>query len=338
MIVINSPIKQQQIEGILLKEYEISPRRIEAYGKVKKVESNRGTFAFKRTNISGAKITNLQLYFDFFQNESFQHTIPYTPNKFGDLFLTDDSCTYYVTPWIEDDVNAKYSNDWESEVLSTLGRMHKLSVIHRPLHQVSHRMIKGQLKRWKHRQNKLNEYIDFAHSRPLLSPFESSVLNHYERISHMMSKAMTYLEEWMAKWGEETEGRFVLCHGHLSRSHVLKEQDTLTFINFDYSVIDFPVRDLVIFFRRHLHLSTDWSLQLVTQWLEAYEQQMPLSRAEKLLFAIYLLFPEHLMREIELYYSKDSKHIHPIVSYRQFEKKIELTQTLRQFVKHMLYS
>jgi hypothetical protein len=121
----------------------------------------------------------------------------------------------------------------------------------------------------------------------------------------------------------------------IEATYVLHDSAQLYLIDFDQMTIDSPARDLALFYRRHLEKALEGNEEIAFEWLEAYEKEFPLGRGEKILFAIYLLFPERVFKEIETYY-QGIRDWHPLKQVRYFERQMKVTHLIRHFVKEML--
>lgn len=337
MLILDHKLSHREIEYMLLQEYDFQPYKIEPIGNVKKISCAQGTFAFKRSTASLEQLEQLQEWHKYLKEKDFKHLLPFYPNKFGDSFIRIGDFTYYVTPWIKEQTEHKYKNRWEIEMLAALGGLHQLTYdakLFVERDKAGYLSLQRILERWRLRLQQLQDMQSLARSRTLMSTIEGSFLNHYKYLESLAEKAIVYLEKWQSCF-DESEQRLVLSLGNLHRQHVLHDQQSYYFINLDYARLDFPARDLALFYRRHLDKTLEWNEEEGLAWLQNYEASFPLRREEKLLLSIFLLFPESAIKEMDMYY-QGKRDWHPTKHTRFFERKVRLTYVLRKMIRTIL--
>lgn len=335
MIIEQKRHSTQEQEQWVLREYDFYPQRVEQIGKVKKISCDRGIFALKNTSLSEKQLKWLARCLRHLREESFSSFLPFHANKFGDEFVIMYGSAYYITPWMEDKVEEKYRQNWEMQIMKCVGEMHRKTV-----HLAEESLLPRTLslsaieKRWKKRLKKMDEYKQFAEQREVMSPMEVAFVEKYEYLQKLGHRAIDYLREWHEHQAERNV-RYVLCHGHIQRKHVLHDDENCYLIDFEQANMDIPARELALFYRRHIDVSGERAEEVALQWLAAYEKEFPLEREEKLLLAIYLLFPERIFKEIEGYYQK-ARPWHALKYASYFDRQIKATFSIRKFIKKML--
>jgi spore coat protein YsxE len=333
MKIIDQPLSLEKKEELVLREYDFFPQKLENKGSVKKVVCDHGSYALKRVTVEDEQMKNLVECVRHLLDHQYPHILPLHLNKYGDSYVNMQDERYYVTPWIENIIEHKYLEDWETDILKALGEMHAITLDYKPRSLQIPLTTNVLLKRWQNRLVEMKEYKQFAENREIMSPLEIAFIAHYNYLQEHGLRAIRYLKEW-AKKTEGHDQRTVLCHGHVHRKHVLQNEEQFYFVHMEHVNIDSPARDLALFFRRHVDRITE-NEGIATRWLAAYEKKFPLERIEKLLFSIYLLFPEGAFKEIEIYY-KGSRDWPPLKQVRYFERQINIIHLLRRFVKEML--
>lgn len=316
-------------EELLLREYDFFPRHLQRFGKICKVTCDLGVYALKRSSANEKHLNMIDSIIKNLLREGYEHVLPFCPNKFGDPYVVIDDQCFYVLPWVEDRVAEKYLDKWEGQMLEALGKLHRMTAhkvdgVYQPI--VTEQLL---LDRWNQRSVQLEEYRQFALARSRRSPFEATFISHIEQIQAMVQRAISFLKDWQKRSGSEVK-RVVLTHGQFYRQHVLHEQDAFFLINFDYARYDTPAIDLAKFFRKYLERAMDGN-KAGHQWLERYEAHFPLSPQEKSLFAIMLIFPERVFREVEIFY-RGIRSWSPLKHARFLERQIKLLRRCRAFV------
>lgn len=336
MRLLEERLSRKDIEELIYKEYDFYPQSIENMGRVSKIICDRGSFALKKTAVEQEQLLFVEKAYHHLKKNGFNHYVPFYPNKYEDSFFSFQDDCYYVTPWIEDIVEEKYSDAWELKMIQCIGKLHRATVDfdegYKKRVYLSSPIL---LQRWHNRLVQMIEYKKFAQDRELMSPIEVAFVSHFEYLHGLSLRAIRYLKDWIERTKEKDGMRMVLCHGQVHRKNVVQDMDQFYFINFDKSAMGSPARDLAIFYRRHVEKTMEWNEETALEWLRAYEEEFPLEKEDKILLAIYLLFPERIFKEIELYYQGE-RDWHPLKQVRYFEKQMKATYLIRRFVKEML--
>jgi spore coat protein YsxE len=336
MKLLDQPLSQKEREELVYKEYDFYPQQVENRDNVRKIVCDRGTFAMKKAAVGQEQLQFIEKSFSHLDEHQFKHFLPYYPNKFGDSHVTFQNESYYVTPWVEDAVEEKYRDDWERQIIQCMGQLHQATLSFAEQHLAKPSLSSPVLlQRWHSRLIQMNEYKKFAEDREIMSPIEMTYVANFDYLHELGLRAIRYLKEWREKENKTDKARMVLCHGHIHRKNVLHDREQFYFIDFDHANIDSPARDLALFFRRHLEKALEGDEETALKWLETYEKEFPLERGDKILLAIYLLFPERVFKEIEIYY-QGARDWHPLKQVRYFERQMKVTHLIRRFVKEML--
>lgn len=336
MKLVEEQLSRQGKEELIYKEYDFYPQAIENMGRVSKIKCDRGVFALKKTSVGQEQLLFLEKAFHHLKRNGFNQYVPFYPNKFGDSYLAFQNECYYVTPWIEDIMEEKYCDDWEMKMIQCIARLHRATINFEESYEKQPSLSsRNLLQRWHKRLGQMIQYKKFAQDREMMSPIEVAFVSHFEYLHELSLRAIRYLKEWEERTVQKEGMRTVLCHGHIHRKNVLQNKDEFYLIDFDHAIMGSPARDLALFYRRHVEKAMEWEDETALEWLKAYEEEFPLEREEKILLAIYLLFPERIFKEIELYY-QGVRDWHPLKQVRYFEKQMKATYLIRRFVKEML--
>lgn len=332
-------MNNQELEQYVLHCFDFYPTSSERVGKITKLHCQGKTYALKKSRASAEQIAWLEHCFHLLQRVGFSSFLPFVKNKYGDSYTCIEDYTFYCTQWIEDKIEDKYSGQWESTVLKKLGQLHayskKSGLSERVIDQHKPMKLELVLEKWKHRLMMINEYKQFALERPFMSPFESTFVTSFEYVNELAVRAIKYLTAFSKKY-QLSSLKKVLCHCQIHRKHILTKQENIFFCDFDQAQMDTPVKDLVSFYRTHAEQAfADKTTHVAHQWLAAYEGENRLDDIEKLLFAIMLLFPEKLFKEVEQYYLA-SRDWSPQKQARYYEKQVQITYTIRKFAKELL--
>lgn len=335
MMILQENVGQAQAEKWVLKEYDFYPERIEERDNQKMIYCQRGAFILKETKAPKQYVDWLAEMMWQLKQKGFSAVLPFYPNKYGDRYVVFAERCYYVLPIIQDQVEEKYKESWELDTLRLLAELHQKTVSSStnrcPLKPLSLSRLE---KRWRKRLEQLADYRELAVKKRMMSPFELAFVDKFDYLHQLGERAIYYLQEWQRKYGG-SKLRYVLCHGHVGRKTVLHTKEGRFLINFDRANMDSPARDLALYYRKNVNLGEEYGLEHALHYLASYEDLFTLTSAEKLLFAIFLLFPEQVIKEIERYYGQATDWTE-VKQTAFLEKQIKGTLTIRQFIKNIL--
>lgn len=120
-----------------------------------------------------------------------------------------------------------------------------------------------------------------------MSPANYLLVRNISLIYKAINTSRKYLDNWYKEIEKNKSIRYSYIHGNLRESHLL-ENNNLYLISWDNSKIDFPIKDIEIFYRNSF---LDISLKDI---LAIYEHKYPLKKEEKNLLYANLLIPNKI--------------------------------------------
>jgi spore coat protein YsxE len=324
-----------QIISQVLFQYDLRPKNVQLYGKVLKVETDYGVYALKKTTMNKEQTDWFIHVIRRLDRIGFPFFVPVLPTKYGDYSVFDGNYTYYLMPWQEDHRNFRHQVQPEETMVEEIAKLHSLTERTQDYGEESlnesFRLLK---ERWDLRKLEVEKYIDEIEKNIYYSPFELTLLTHFERTKQLADQAEWHLEQWLEISKEKKKYRSVLCHGKLNRSHAcFDEYGTAYFINFEKAVLDTPARDLAILFR-HYFQSRPWDEQEGQHWLNIYEKHFTFFDEERHLLMSYLLFPENIFQMIDHYrYPERSKP--EIQMVMKLERRLLTMNRVHRFVNQV---
>ena len=112
-----------------------------------------------------------------------------------------------------------------------------------------------------------------------------------------------------------------LCHGDFQHHNVLLGEKGIHFINFEKYILDSPMRDLGLFFRKMME-KNNWSKELGMFILESYQKQKCISEEEKYQLYYRLSYPEKFWKIVNFYYNSPKAWI-PAINMEKLDKIIK---------------
>ncbi|MCK6257938.1 spore coat protein YsxE [Fictibacillus sp. KIGAM418] len=315
--------------GPVLFQYDLYPEKIEAFGKVKKVISRRGTFALKETSLNEEESNWFTHVVHRLSEIGYHQVVPLYPTKYGDYTVQHGNKTYYLMPWFAG--GERLGQTREEVMIDEIGKIHYLTLKEQDFSpEVVDHSFQYLMQRWETRQLEMERFAEESERMPYMSPFELTYLSHFHHMMKMAEEAKRRLKDWYDACHAEKRYRSALCHGKLSRNHLLfSHHGEPHLLNFEKAVLDTPVRDLAIFFRKAVHHS-NWTREEGGRLLSLYQRHIPLLEEEKSLLVSYMSYPEPIFNSVDLYRHKRER-FSQIEFVHRLEKRISAMRHIRDF-------
>lgn len=273
--------------------------------RVVKIHTDKGIYALKKSSIK--EVESFVRHHSMLMETGFKSYIPIYPTSDHRLYVKKGEFVYYLMPWV-----ARSTRDEKQhlhlELFQTLGQLHARTKKEWTFKQQEYETIyESTIAKWEKDENFFEQFVEKSEKSWYMSPFELQVIMYYTEIMQAYYFAKEKLKEWYEAIQEQPIARAVLNHGHLSPSHLVKDdQNEHYFINFERSNFSAPVNDLILFFHRKL---TSFPIQCdeCIQWLEKYEQNFPLTKAERKLFISYFAYPQPIFQLVKQYEEREGK-------------------------------
>ncbi|MGJ9383040.1 spore coat protein YsxE [Salipaludibacillus sp. CF4.18] len=319
----------------ILFHYDLFPQKLEAIGKIVKVETRYGTFALKQTKMTREEGEWFIHVIRRLDRMNYPFVVPIIPTKYGDYLAMDDHSTYYLMPWYEDHHEFRHPVQPEETLIEEIAKLHGLTERVQDYSEESILESYNHLKkRWDLRKLEVEKFVDRIEAHTFYSPFEMAFLTHFERVSQMAKEAERNLDLWLEKAKELKSYRSVLCHGRVKRNHALFDPyGAAHFINFEKAVLDSPARDLATLFRHFFH-EEPWNDIDGLHWLAIYEKQFALFDDERHLFISYLAFPESIYQMMD-HYVKPDRTISELACVKQLERRLLTMGRIHRLMNEM---
>jgi spore coat protein YsxE len=297
------------------------------------VITKRGTFALKEAVMEDGEREWFTHVIQRLSEIGFHQVVPLYPTKYGDYTVKQGSKVYYLMPWFPSAGERK--GTFQDEVLiDHLARIHSLTVKEQDFSpEVADHSFQYLMGRWESRQFEMERFTEMAEQRTYMSPFELTYLSHFHQAMRMAEDAKRSLNNWYEGCKREKRYRSVLCHGKVSRSHLLYSQTGEGHLfNFEKAVLDTPVRDLAMYFRKAAHKSS-WNREDGFFMLRYYEKQFPLVYEERELLISYLSFPEPIFNAVDAY--QNNSRLSQIEMVHMLESRLSAMKRIRDFCEHL---
>ncbi len=260
-----------------------APTSIKPGAGVWEVTDGDERYALKESNVSREKLLVLHHMLEQVREAGFPQLLPWVEALDGEVVVSAYGSQWYATPW-------QTSKDEEtldvSELATSLGKFHRLAEPIAAQFPKLHRMVgQEESSLWKQRQAQVSEWQDSSNQAQI-----SAIASNHQPVSGF-NFAIKGLERYFAT-EKGVAPRYTLCHERIHPSNILSSEEDFYWIDFDHAELNTPIKDLATF----IHRFPDVPAKDI---LEAYEQENKLLPKEKRLLAIFLAYPERLVRIVE---------------------------------------
>ncbi len=267
------------------------------------------------------------------------------PNREGELLSRDPEGVYYIVKDYPEGKACETKN-WEElrRACGFLAEFHKLArgLWQVPAGETMPRMYGTSVPEEYEKHNReLKKVRNFIRGRQRKGSFELLFLKHAPYFLDMSQRAAQLMEDsaYEALFAEACEKGHI-CHGEYVHHNILFNRHETALINFDRCCIDIQLHDLYLFFRKIME-KHDWSLELGSRMLEAYERVLPMSGRERQYLALRLYYPEKVWKLANHYFHTNKAWIPEKSSEKlsifleQEEKRLQLLKELFDFPQNI---
>lgn len=293
----------QQGEDIweVLEQYDLEPSVLQYAGGVWKVVTDEGVYALKKSPTPKEKLLLLHKILTSVQKDGFPHLITWKLTKQGEPVAEIHEEVWYASPWKEpvgvEDPETKPS---AKDIVQSLAEFHRVcEKIVREHPELTSALDQNQVNEWKESRDHFIDLTHFQEEREYRSPFDQVVQANQDHVERMFNFAIKGLERLI----ETEKGKYprtTLCHRRVHSSNIVYDDQDYYFIDFDHAEVDTPIRDLALVLRRYS--KEKGYLETPEELVHCYHEINPLQPIEKKLLALYLVYPERLMKALRSYY------------------------------------
>ena len=256
-----------------------------------KIQSNKGSLCLKRLKQSFDKAlfsVNAQIYI----KNSGGNVPGVIPNKKGEAITSFNDQLFVLYEWIAGhDLDFDKPADLKNALIG-LARFHNFSKGYAPADESR---ISSKLGKWPEQYgsmlNKLSLWKETARENIAQQNF-SAYFNHTTAIIDIGRMALDEIKrstyEELTSAGSNS---IVLCHQDYGRGNALLTGKGVCIIDLDGVTFDLPIRDLRKIIGKKAENRNQWQMEAINEITGWYEESNPMSKEERKLLYIDLLFP-----------------------------------------------
>ncbi|SFJ42285.1 phosphotransferase [Thermoflavimicrobium dichotomicum] len=313
----------------VISQYGWNPTAVHPVGSIYQVVEPDGTaYALKRTKKSKEKLLLLHQFLEQTREAGCQHILPWIQTLAGEAVVTTDSRNWYATPWI--DTKEKQTLT-PSQLIRSLGIFHRLAEpVVQPYIKLANHVTEKLPRGWRGKKEEIFQLVE-QEERGFLSPFEKNLIKNRKQLEQTFHFAISGMEKFLEHESGKAP-RYTLCHRRLHSSNILPGDEGFYWIDFDHAQVNTPVRDVAMFF--HRLVSDQGDVEEHARLLQEYEQENPLLPKEKRLLAVYLAYPERLVKIVKAY-MHEPKLSYESTYVRQLDKVFRQIDVLQEWSKEL---
>lgn len=254
------------------------------------------------------------------------------PTKEGEWLVKDEeNNSYYLKEYREGkECNVREYQDcgMVAEQMAMLHKAMELPELVKEKHLVPY-SLPEEFEKHNRELRRIQKYLKTKRQK---SDFEYYLYRNFDLFLQKAEKILEEVKSCSDLFQEnrlEKEG--TICHGDLQHHNALFSKEGIFFINFEKYVLDNPMKDFSLFFRKIME-KNNWCEELGQFILESYHKQRPLSAEDKIQLYYRLSYPEKFWKIVNFYYSSSKVWI-PGKNMEKLEKILKQEEEKNIFLE-----
>lgn len=286
----------------LLEQYEIEVLRTRKGRGAILCDTDKGCLIFKEYAGNEARLTMQDKLLTHIGQQKKVHTESIIPTKEGELSVKDqDGIKYILKTYPEGRECNIYDSGESKEAVRQLAYLHDCMEL--PV-QETVPIVFSPAREYEKRNRELRKVRKFLQQKSQKTDFEIYLKNRFD---FFLEQALMVTEEWesyqkILDAERERESTVSFSHGDYQYHNIVYSEKKWHIINFEKCMADSPVRDLHLFFRKHLEKS-NWSVSLGEELLRTYEKERPISAIHYIDLYYRLAYPEKFWKIVNFYFN-----------------------------------
>lgn len=255
-------------------------------------------------------------------------------NSEGEMLTKDDDGMSYI---LKDWYTSHECNVWDkSEICNACGMLARIHLILSGYNK--DRMFDlypcNLMKEYERHNNEMRRARSFIRNKNRKNEFELKILSCFDRFYIKAADAGRELEK--CNYEAQRENAYdnqTICHGSFNYHNILFYDKEAIPVNFERAVVDIQITDFYDFLRKVME-KYNWDAELGYKMLNEYDRVRTISRDERKLIYVMLLYPEKFWKIVNQYYNgnkswipdKNADKLNTVCS--QDEKKQQFVNTV----------
>lgn len=256
------------------------------------------------------------------------------PDKEGNLLVKDaDETAYILKTWRDGREVAIYDKHECIQAVELLAKLHLAMEMPSDTPGLPETFCPG--KEYEKHNREMKRIRKYLKQKGQKQTFEMKLLSTCD---FFINQALDITREWnqySASFEEEkepceSEKKIVFCHGDYQYHNILTNSEGWFIVNFEKCMPDNPIRDLYLLLRKLLEKS-NWSVELGSELLSAYERVRSISARDYIDLYYRLAYPEKFWKIMNFYFNSGKAWI-PGKNQEKLEKLIEQEKDKQHFL------
>lgn len=313
----------------LLEQYEIEVHRTRKGRGAILCDTQNGCLIFKEYEGNENRIAVQDMLLRHISTCNRVETEVILPTKEGALVVKDaDGVQYILKTHCEGRECNIYDKTECVEAVRVLARLHECMEL--PSGTEGLPPVFSPVKEYEKRNRELKKVRKFLQQRSQKTWFEIYLLNAF---NIFLEQALQVTEEWGLYEKGCTGENHIFCHGDYQYHNILRSREDWFINNFEKCQPDSPVRDLYHLLRKLLEKS-EWSIELGSELLTAYEKERSLSALNRIDLYYRFSYPEKFWKIANFYYNSGKAWI-PGRNQEKLEKLMEQEEAKQRFLNEI---
>ncbi len=252
--------------------------------------------------------------------------------KEGELIVKDEDMTsYYLKEYAEGkECNIREYQD-SSRAVGQMARLHE--VMELPDFVKEKNIVSYSLPAEFEKHNReLKRVKKYLKSKRQKNEFEFFLYQNFDLFLQKAEKILDEVKQYSCFFSEENLLKTgSICHGDFQHHNILFSENRIFFMNFEKFVLDSPMRDLSLFFRKMME-KNNWKEELGQCVLQSYHKYKPLSEEDRMQLYYRLSYPEKFWKIVNFYYNSPKVWI-PAKNMEKLEKILKQEEEKTLFLE-----
>lgn len=269
---------------------------------------------------------------DKIKEEGFDNVEDIIPTIEGELLVKDEEMnSYYLKEYsLGKECNIKELRDigTVTEQMALLHKAMELPELVKEKNLHPHFLPK-EFEKHNRELRRVKKYLKTKRQK---NDFEYFLYKNYDFFLEQAEKVMEEVNYFSQMFAEEKLlSRGSLCHGDFQHHNALIYDERVYLINFEKYVVDNPMRDFSLFFRKVME-KNNWREEIGQLMLQRYQKQKQLSLEDKIQLYCRLSYPEKFRKIVNFYYSSSKVWI-PDKNMEKLDKILKQEEEKTSFLK-----
>ena len=295
-------------------------------------ETTSGIKILKEYKGSEEKLRLQQNMLENIKENGFSNIEQIMTSKEGSLLVKDEDLnSYYLKEYREGkECNIREYQD-TSRVAEEMARLHEAMKLPEFVREknINPYSLPEEFEKHNRELRRVKKYLKTKRQK---NEFEYFLYQNYDVFLEKAERILEEMKQYSPIFDKEALlKKGTVCHGDFQHHNALFTRDGIFFINFEKYILDSPIRDLSLFFRKMME-KNNWREELGQQILQSYQKQKSLSENDRIQLYYRLSYPEKFWKIVNFYYNSSKVWI-PEKNREKLEKILKQEEEKSRFLK-----